>query len=300
MDYAVIDVGSNTITLAIYRYENMIIKRILKEKITGALASYVKDGFMNKDGIKVACDSIKQLHESASKLVSEDNIFILATAAIRNSSNCKAILEEVKVRTGVELILLSGNEEAKYSFAGADYYFHGIIKEGIMIDIGGGSCELVLFEDSKPLKYLSLPIGSMSLYANFIKGIIPTDKERKAIKHEINKFLKNVDWAEDKVKNIIGVGGTLRNYLKLEKYLSNIDDGSISLNSKKIAHMLKDLKGDNDDIYKVVSKKIPDRIFTIYPGLMILNEVIDRFNCKRIYFSDFGVREGYLLHRIEG
>lgn len=300
MDYAVIDIGSNTITLATYRFENNILKRILKQKVTGALASYVHDGIMDDEGIKVACDTILDLHTTALKMVDEEHIFIFATAAIRNASNREQILEAIKIKTGVTLTVLTGEQEAICSFNGANYFFHGIIAEGLMIDIGGGSTELVYFKDSKILDALSLPIGSMNLYSDFIEDIRPTRKEENQIIKEIEKYLKTVSFEVKNIKNIIAVGGTLRNYLKLEKEISNIDDAAISLEVKQVDETLKDLKKNHDDIYKVISKKIPDRVFTICPGLLIFKEVGDKFNSKRVYFSDFGVREGYLLSKLGG
>jgi len=300
LDYAVVDIGSNTITLAIYRFENNILKRILKQKVAGALASYVENGRLNEEGIKVACDTILDLHETALKLVDEQHIYIFATASIRNVANQDEGLNVIKVKTGVHLHVISGEMEAICSFRGADYFFHGIIKEGVMIDIGGGSTELVYFKDSQIIDALSIPVGSMNLYNQFISDIVPDDKEKEAMKKEIEKYLDELDFAIKHCKNIIGVGGTIRNYLKLEKEISHIDDAAISLEADKVEDMLKEMRKNHKDVYKVISKKIPDRVFTLYPGLMIFNEVIKKFKAKRMYISDFGVREGYLLTKLGG
>jgi exopolyphosphatase/guanosine-5'-triphosphate,3'-diphosphate pyrophosphatase len=63
--------------------------------------------------------------------------------------------------------------------------------------------------------------------------------------------------------------------------------------------MLKQLKEkDNNRLYKAITNKIPDRTTTITTGLMILESVIAKFHCKKLYISDYGVREGFLLNKI--
>ena len=297
MDYAVIDLGSNTIRLSVLRYKNNKIITVFRQKEVAGLAGYIKKKRLEVEGIEKACSVLLNFKEIAIRFVKESEIHVFATAAFRGITNQDQSLEKIKTATGLRPIVLSGEEEARLDFIGASHFTE--CKNGILIDIGGASTELVQFENSKPVKLASLPIGCLSLYTEFVGKILPTKKERRIIKKEINEHFDSLGWGTGKnYPLIIGIGGTVRAAYKLSCELFSLPQDQNEIAANLVNWILNELKNKEDNIYHIVYKVIPERTLTIYTGLMILNEAIKNFGCKKILISGYGVREGYLIDRI--
>ncbi|MDR1116841.1 MAG: phosphatase [Oscillospiraceae bacterium] len=297
MNYAIIDLGSNTIRLCIYRYEENKIVTVIRQKEVAGLAGYVKKNMLELDGIRKACDILCEFKEIAIRFVEQNEIHVFATASLRGILNQEQVLEMIRQDTGLLPEVLSGEYEARLDYIGASHFME--CGEGILIDIGGASTELVRFENARPVRFASMPVGCLSLYTGFIGKMIPTENERKNIKKEIREQLDNLGWSpEENFPLMIGVGGTVRAAHKLSRSLFSLPKGQNEMSAGFVKKILNELKNSDSEIYRTVYKLIPERTLTIVPGLMILREAIKRFNCENILVSDYGVREGYLIDRI--
>ena len=170
MNYAVVDTGSNTIRLSVYKFENGHLSELFTEAVFANLAAHICDNSLTEDGILACCDAINKHKETAKKYYA--SLFVFATAAIRNAENTQEIAEKVKENTGVTLEILSGADEGELSFLGAKEDFPN--GDGIMADIGGGSSEVVAYRDGTPCAVQSIPLGSLSAYKKFVKGELPS------------------------------------------------------------------------------------------------------------------------------
>ena len=227
----------------------------------------------------------------------ESKIYIFATASLRGILNQDQALEMIQLATGLLPEVLTGEEEARLDFVGGSRFME--CKDGILIDIGGASTELVCFQNAQPVRLASMPIGCLSLFTKFVSKVIPTDKECKAIKKEIKEQLHNIGWNEKEVFPLmLGVGGTMRAAHKLSCGLFSITKEQNEIKAECIREILRKLEDNENKIYHTVYKLIPERTSTISTGLLILNEVIRKFNCESIFVSKYGVREGYLIDRI--
>ena len=141
MIYGIVDVGSNTIRLSIYKYENNKVVLLLNKKTMAGLAGYVKDGELSKAGIKRACEVLKAYKEIVENFQIK-NVFVFATASLRNVSNTDEAVLRIKEETGFNTEIILGENEAIYDFIGASQVVD--ISDGILIDIGGESTELVI------------------------------------------------------------------------------------------------------------------------------------------------------------
>lgn len=211
MIYGIIDLGSNTITLSFYKYENGEIILLLNKKTMAGIAGYVKDGRLSKEGIKIACDVLKQYKEIINNFGLE-KVFAFATASLRNISNTDEAVTEIKEITGFTVDIVLGEVEAIYDFIGASKALD--IKEGIVFDIGGGSTEILMYKNSEIIKAHSIPVGSLNMFSKYVKGIISSKDEIKEIKKEVLKYLNDINGIEYS-KTAYGVGGTARNAGKL-------------------------------------------------------------------------------------
>ncbi|HWS29325.1 MAG TPA: phosphatase [Clostridia bacterium] len=296
MNYAVVDLGSNTIRLCVYQYDGEGIKTIINQKETAGLASYVVDGALQREGIERACEILHVYGMVMDNFVEPENARIIATASLRNIVNSGEAAAAIEQKTGKRVHVLSGEEEAMLDFVGASYRLS--CENGLLIDIGGASTELVVFHNGRPELLTSMPIGSLSLYGRFVKGFFPNHRERKEIKKEVERHLTAIGWQTEGIPLMIGVGGTLKAAHKLSCALYGIPSERKELSACDIKALNAYFKEPDDMLFHTVYKTVPERALTIVPGLILLYQAIRRFGCTAIRISEYGVREGYLLERV--
>ena len=297
MNYAVIDMGSNSMRLSIYEHTSDQIKKIFSRKEIVGLAGYISNGMLDAAGIQTACVVINDFKDDAEKIVDIANIHLFATAALRNITNRDEAVTIIKDETSLTPDVLEGDEEAALGFAGVFKFVN--CNNGVMIDIGGASTELVLFKDYKIVNLVSLPIGCLNLSLDYVKEVIPSASERKQIKAAIKEQFDKVDWGKDaKLPLMVGIGGTLRAASKLSRILFDLKPEQNEINACHVKEINKLLKSHGSNIYHTVSKFIPERLLTISTGVAILNQAIKKFGTENVLVSKYGLREGYLMDRV--
>ncbi|MGN1385824.1 MAG: phosphatase [Bacillus sp. (in: firmicutes)] len=295
MLYGIIDVGSNTIRLNIYSYNDQKVQSLLHKKTMAGLAGYVSDGYLSEKGIKIACHALND-YKNILLNFNIDNIFAFATASLRNIINTDEVVRNIFEKTGLSIDVISGEEEAKLGYHGAAV--HSSIDTGLFIDIGGGSTELVSFEDRKITRAVSLPIGSLSMYSKHVKKLFPKKEEieeiRQTVLQELHKLGKE---HHQKYESICGVGGTIRAAKKLHDNLFP-EQSEQPLQAENIQTLLQYLHKADKKMLRRILQTIPDRIHTIVPGLIILHLIAEHYGSQTITVSPFGVREGYLYMKV--
>lgn len=297
MIYGIIDLGSNTIRLSIYKCENKEINLLVNKKTMAGLAGYVKNGKLSKEGIEKACMvliSYKKIIEN----FDIKNISAFATASLRNIVNSDEAVYAIKQESGFDVNILTGVEEGICDFAGAIHQVN--LKEGILVDVGGGSTEIVIFKDQEILKVFSMPIGSLNLYNNYVSKLIPTSDEKKEMKNAVLIELDKIQGISDKKYELIcGVGGSIRaTYALNNKIFKNEEQNSGVIDVPNIKKIIKQIDNTEKETLLKILKVVPDRIHTIIPGMVILNTITKYFESEKIFVSNYGVREGYLYSRI--
>ena len=295
MLYGIIDIGSNTIRLTIYRVENGRFEILFSEKVSAGLASFVTDGKMPLEGIHRASEALCGFKKLLGNL-SVERVSAFATASLRNVSNTDEAVRKIETSTGFSVEVLSGEEEARLDFAGAMASVD--VQDGVLADIGGGSTELVAFENRAIKTALSLPIGSLSLHQKFVRKILPSGPEFRTMKTEIRKQSEDADLFAGAFPVICGVGGTARAVLRISNYLFSLPAANTTVASAQLRHLYQVLKTGDQVARNLILKTCPERIHTVLPGLLILREVVRRYDGKTLVVSRYGVREGYLAERV--
>lgn len=292
--YGVIDIGSNTIRLSIYKVEDEQITPLFHKKEVAGLAGYVdKQGNLSKRGIQKASTVLNEFNNVV-KIVGIKEVYPFATASLRNINNTEEALDEINSNTGLAIEVLSGSEEAILGYQGAS--LHHPIEEGILVDIGGGSTELVFYIDHQIREALSIPIGSLNAYTRYVTNLIPAPAERKSIEAAINRELKAALTmkAYKNLPVIYGVGGTVRGTAKLNNEMFNLPTQNKNISVENLQEILDTLGKDRRETLHTIVRVIPDRIHTIIPGMCILQSIAQHFQSSSITVSESGVREGYL------
>jgi exopolyphosphatase/guanosine-5'-triphosphate,3'-diphosphate pyrophosphatase len=300
--YGIIDIGSNTIRLNIFKAENGKATLLLNRKNTAGLASYVKNGNMSNEGIQRAVEALTDFklllgHFGVQK------VYAFATAALRNVFNSKEAVNTIVGLTGIPIVVISGKEEAELDFIGATS--SADFADGLLIDIGGASTELVIYRGKEIIKAYSMPIGSLNMYNAHVHHLIPNRKERKAIKQNVlAELAKEPAFDSGTYANICGVGGTVRSVGKLNNYLFGLPSNNDEVKAPNVKKIIKLIENDEDDnllsseTLDILLSIVPDRVRTISPGMIILHTLIKHFKSETIHISKAGVREGYLYTHV--
>ena len=291
----IVDLGSNTIRLSIYHWEGQDFRLLLNKKTMAGLTGYVQGGVLSDSGILVACRTLSSYRALLDNFqVSKMHVF--ATASLRNISNTGEAVETIRDVTGIPVEVLSGDEEAALALKGA--VLPGGVSTGLLADIGGGSFELVSYEDMSITSACSLPVGSLSLYTRFVNGLFPTPEERKAMRAYVEEQLDRARTAGVRRSRLCGVGGTIRALNKLSVDVFHKPPESRSMTAEELRELYKLLKKDGRDTLRQILHAAPDRVHTLVPGLVILNTIIKAYGVEQVTASSSGVREGYLMDRV--
>ncbi len=284
----IIDIGSNTVRLNVYLVKKKSYQLLISEKEMAGLVNHIEDGKMTKTGIQVAVDVLTRF-ETIAKNIHCHQIHAFATASLRNIKNSKTVLKKIYEKTGIKITLLSGETEAHYGFLGALEEVK--LDEGLLIDIGGGSTELVVFKDQSIVYSVSIAMASLNSYINYVEDIIATATELANIKQAfLNKLIES-KIQEYRIKEVIAIGGTARATFKLLNETKKVS-------ANKISKLLSQLSDGSKASKIQLLQQVPDRIHTFLPGLQILTTVLSHFESETIYLSNSGVREGYLIYKV--
>ena len=146
----------------------------------------------------------------------------------------------------------------------------------------------------------SLPMGSLSLFTDYVSGLFPTREERRALRNRVESELERARTAGVHCAHLTGVGGTIRAAAKLYNACSGADPANRVIPAEELRGLYKELKKGDQGTLRQILRTAPDRVHTILPGLVILNAVVKSYGVETISVSACGVREGYLLQRVMG
>lgn len=273
-------------------------KTIVNRKITAGLASYVEDGALSDEGIRVAIESVRRCLKRAA-LLDVARVDVFATAVLRNISNSAEAVSEVERGAGCSIALLSDEDEAHLGFVGACH--EDVLDNGVLVDIGGGSAEVTLVAAGNDVMRASLPIGSLSSYKKHVADILPTPQEADAIRRDTAALLdaEPSGIVEHRVKKLFGVGGSIRAIAETNALLR--PEASYCDISRVDAEMLaEDVTENRRAFIDAVLHTSPERLHTISCGLAVLLEIFERFDAQTLHVCENGVREGFLIERMLG
>lgn len=305
-NYAVIDLGSNSIRLVVYEvrndrkstYTSKDFRHLINNKVMAGLAAYVEDGVFTKAGIKRAVSVLKG-HIKRSRYFQCKRVECFATAVLRNASNCSEAIAAIEKETGLAVSLLSASDEAHLGFVGATC--DRSIERGTLIDIGGGSTELTRIEGGKESGGVSLGMGSLSSYAQFVKDILPTPEEALGIRAAFWNLIETLpDREAFRAERFYGIGGTVRAAAKMYAQTHGEGIRPKTLTPAQVDGILRMRRADGSAYAHSALKASAERIHTLTPGCVILEALLTGFGAEELEICKYGVREGYLIERMLG
>ena len=270
----------------------------VSNKKTAGLIAFKEDGKLNEAGINVLVSTLKKFNKHMEEL-GVDEAYYFATASLRNIDNTEEVLDIVKNKLNINIHVLSPDDEATLSFE--------IIKEkdlygndGILIDVGGGSSEINVFKNKTPVEDVSLPIGSLVMYQEYVSLMFPDENEKKQIQERVLKEIKNSGIKKHSREIMTGVGGSVRSIKRLLRYLNMIDHNTKLIPISLLDELLNELSHNTKEDYNKVLQIKAERIHTLIPGLIIVKTIAEYFDVKYLHVTNYSIREGVLNSIING
>lgn len=301
---AFIDLGTNSARMmAVSVKENGAYSLLSDQKVTVRLG---EGGFSSQKLTPQAMDRallvLSRFAKSAQSLGATE-ITALATSATRDAENSEEFIDQVKEQTGLDLKVISGLEEARLIYLGVSRGHDLKGKNGLFIDIGGGSTELILGNDEN-FSYLdSLQVGSIRVYNRFFDpgymGPVDestfTDMKRHIRGRGVRSFKRLRSAQFDRV---LASSGTVRHLQELaDRFFPELseppsDGPTLTLRGlKEVSQMLCPLSANEREKLKGVS---PRRKDIIVSGVAILETIMEELALERLTVADRSLRNGML------
>ena len=284
---AVIDVGSNSIRLVIYKGPKRAPLPILDEKVSCGLGRGMDSrGRMSPQSMDLALRTVNRFVDIA-RSMGVSGIKAVATAAVRNAANGPDFKEAVEQQCGISLRVLSGMEEATLSALGTLCAIPEA--DGIVGDIGGGSLELVEVCEGEIGNHATLPLGTIPLLES---GLGPA----KARKKLIAPLLDELPWLENaKKKTFYAVGGSWRalakKHMESEDYPLRIVHG-YSLSRSRAVSMAREISemssGSLQDLWILGRNRVESAPY----AAALMKSLLKKTDVDNLTFCTYGLREG--------
>src|SRR3954452_17074145 len=210
---AVLDLGSNSFRLGIFTWvPGRWWKRTDEVHEAVGLGRGVEAaGALGAEPMGRALDTV-DLFAHFCRAIGVDNVRTLATSAVRDARNQREFLERVRALTGLEVRVLAGEQEARYGYLAV--VNTTTLADGVALDIGGGSMQLVQVARRRALDLRSWPLGAVRMTERFLPDPVTKRKQVRALRKHVREQLDSARWLEGtgaRNGRLAGIGGALRN-----------------------------------------------------------------------------------------
>ncbi len=295
MRVAIIDLGTNSVRFDVHSLaESGRAKLLHREKLMIRLGQGVfLKGKMDPAAIERTVEAMEHFRRIANALRVR-KIVAFGTSALREAADSSALVQTVRKRSGIEIKVISGREEAKLIAQGVHANENQTKGRYALVDIGGGSTEISVCRNRKTEKGDSFPLGTARLQQVFLKRSPP----RPAAENELRVYISNILGQKMKSERwphcatILGSSGTIRSLAKLTGKKGNTY--SLKDLSKLVREMSRMTTTQLLDVPGMESK----RVDMILSGAILLEEVAKAIGAKKIRATEFSLRDGIIAEEI--
>lgn len=286
---AVIDVGSNTIHLLVGGVEGGAVIPVAGEKISARLGSGVgKSGRIEEARMLVAAEAIK-LFARLAAFNGACETAVLATSAVREAANACELIDLVGAEAGLEMRLISGEEEAFLGFRGAISALEpGFLREdkkALVVDLGGGSAQLILGDAQGGLtEQISLPLGTNRLTERYVEHDPPRPEELEALREAVLEVLPEWDLPDDAV--VVAIGGSARAIMRLDRS---------QITRERLAELAAEVCAKPSAALARDEGLDPERARVLPAAITTLASLLEHVGKPSLTVARGGIREGAIL-----
>jgi exopolyphosphatase/guanosine-5'-triphosphate,3'-diphosphate pyrophosphatase len=210
LTFAAIDIGSNSVRLKIASVERHRLKTLYEDREVVRLGESVfQTGVISPEAMANTIRALKRF-QKAVQLHVADRVRVVATSAMRDARNAAAFTAWVKSATGWRVEVISGLEEGRLIHLGVVSQEAGARGRCLLIDLGGGSCEITFSDEGRIREMVSLPLGAVRLQQEFLHGDPPAKEDVARLKQYIDRELRLVvrKLGSPRVGLVIATSGT--------------------------------------------------------------------------------------------
>lgn len=289
---AVVDVGSNSVRLVVYRLEGRALWTVFNEKALAGLGRDLpRSGRLSPQGVEIAFTALRRFQAVLSGW-KESEVIAVATAAVREAADGRDFLERARNEIGLDIRLLSGEEEARY--AGLGVIAGQPDAEGVVGDLGGFSLELIPLADGAPGEGSTLPLGPFALGA---PHALEPAKVRRAIDAALRPLANRFTSSD-----FHAVGGGWRNLALLHMAMADYP--------LHVTHQYQMGRSDALDVARFAARQSRQsleridglskkRVDTLPYSAAVLEALVEDLEVDHVVISAYGVREGLLLDTMD-
>jgi exopolyphosphatase/guanosine-5'-triphosphate,3'-diphosphate pyrophosphatase len=300
--FAFIDIGTNTILCLIAELNNNGGFAVLDDlaEITRLGQGLQRTGSIGPAGEERSREILRRYLERCRSLEVQE-IRAVGTSALRDAQNSAEVRARFKEQLGLDVRVISGDEEARYSFLAVQKGLSLNRRELLVIDVGGGSTELIRGNQAGMSQALSIDIGSVRLTEKFLHSDPVRKEEYEKMKAGIETELASLpqQWLKDSaILTLVGIAGTFTTLAAVEKKLvryahSEVHGSGLTLGEVQRQVALFESKTIAER--KAIPGLEPKRADVIFAGACLIERLMTLFHSEQVIVSDHGVRYG-LLH----
>jgi exopolyphosphatase/guanosine-5'-triphosphate,3'-diphosphate pyrophosphatase len=298
--YGMVDIGSNTVRIVIYALTKGIDYHVLiNEKEAIRLRNYVDNNILKEEGIEELVRVLSRYKKIANRFRMEEFV-LFATQTIRMVDNRNEVLQRVKKETGFNVRILSKEEECTVGFTGMSSYLPHQ-KEGVYVDLGGGSTEVVYFKNDEPVYFHSFDFGSVVL-RNQIDTPVPEEIDLKAYESFLLEQFDSIPWLKDLKVPLVVVGGSSRNMVRIDRFITRREESThgYTIHFRELERTRKLLMLLTIDEIEKIEGFTSSRADIIIPSIYVFELLYKYINAPYYVCSRTGLREGMLIELLRG
>jgi exopolyphosphatase/guanosine-5'-triphosphate,3'-diphosphate pyrophosphatase len=302
---ATIDVGTNTILLLVAElYEDGAFRVLTDRAEIARLGEGVdRTRSLSAAGVERALEVLRE-YVHACRNFGVEEIAAAGTSALRDALNAKSFLARLKREFKLDLRVLSGREEAAYSYLAVQKGLQLDAKNVLVVDVGGGSTEFIWAKNGKLHGWASLDLGSVRLTERFLASD-PVRKEEcdrliQTVDQSLTKLL--ADWGgKISFPVMVGIAGTFTTLSAVEKGLTHYSHSEVHgsrLGRAEVKRQVELYRARTIAERKQITGLEPKRADVILAGALAIQRIMTLFDIDEVIVSDQGIRYGLLYERI--
>ena len=301
---ATIDVGTNTTLLLVARVADGGALTVLDERaeITRLGRGIGTTGALGEAGIAATLDVLRGYADIARRHGAR--VAAIGTEGLRRASNARAFLDPARAILGAEVAVIDGEREAALTFRAVTASFPALARADAplaVVDIGGGSTEIIAARRGDVRLRTSLPIGSVRLTERHIRRDPPEARELAAARAEVAGALGGVDLAAalsgGGVATLVGVAGTVTTLAAMAQDLTAYDPARVhgfTLTRAALDAQIARLARSTQSEREKMPGLDPRRADVILAGALVLRAIVEATGAASVLVSDRGIRWGLL------
>ena len=289
---AAIDVGSNSVHLLLTEIEGEVLRD--ESELLGLWAMVDMEGFIPDDGLAAVVQLLTRYVDEARDEGAE-SITLLATEPLRRASNRSQVQAAVLDATGLELNVLSHEEEALLTVLGV-LGGEPLREPTMVLDIGGGSSEVVLLAPGADPVIGVVPVGSARLTAQHVEDDPPTDDEVLELRAEAHHLFSSLPTGHPQRGIVVGGSGTNLIRLTTEEGDENAPDSRL-IDTERTAKAIEIVKArPSAELVQAYGLR-ERRVLQMAAGASLIEAALDCYNLTALEASDGSLREGTIIAR---